>query len=177
MIALMAEITKRLSRRSAMVDTELAWELADAAKPCLDRKQRNQVYIAIGVGDVFSAAKFLLQTVVESQVSVGSETLWKLKLWVASYRDHPDEARLRDLIGRVTIDHKVESPRPPAPPTALSTVMNYRQPNRRIPPMRQPSAAPRPDSRGAHGFLTVPRVRDAMRRSSTRSRSSAAGST
>jgi len=137
--------------------TGLAWELADVAKPCLDRKQRNQVYIDIGVGDVYSAVKFLLQTVVQSQVSVGSETLGKLNLWVASYRDHPDEARLRDLIGRVTVDHIDESPRPPDTPPALSTVMNYRQPNRRIPPMRKTSAAPRPDSRGAHGHLTVQR--------------------
>jgi hypothetical protein len=137
--------------------TGLAWELADAAKPCLDRKQRNQVYIAIGVGDVHSAVKFLLQTVVQSQVSVGSETLRNLNLWVASYRDHPDEARLLDLIGRVTVDQIDESPRPPATPPALSTVMNYRQPNRRIPPMRKTSAAPRPDSRGAHGHLTVQR--------------------
>jgi hypothetical protein len=172
----MAETAKRRGGRSARVDTELAWELADAAKPCLDRKQRNQVYIAIGVGDVYSAVKFLLQTVVQSQVSVGSETLRKLNLWVASYRDYPDEARLRDLIGRVTIHHIDETPRPPAPPPALSTVMNYRQPNRRIPPMRKTSTAPRPISRGAHGHLTVQRVRDAMRRSSTRQRSSAAGS-
>jgi len=172
----MAEIAKLRGGRPARVDTELAWELADAAKPCLDRKQRNQVYIAIGVGDVYSAVKFLLQTVVQSQVSVSSETLWKMNLWVASYRDHPDEARLRDLIGSVTIHHIDETPRPPAPPPALSTVMNYRQPNRRIPPMRKTSAAPRPNSRGAHGHLTVQRVRDAMRRSSTRQRSSAAGS-
>jgi len=172
----MAEIAKLRGGRPARVDTELAWELADAAKPCLDRKQRNQVYIAIGVGDVYSAVKFLLQTVVQSQISVSSETLWKMNLWVASYRDHPDEARLRDLIGSVTIHHIDETPRPPAPPPALSTVMNYRQPNRRISPMRKTSTTPRPDSRGAHGHLTVQRVRDAMRRSSTRQRSSAAGS-
>jgi hypothetical protein len=157
MMARVAEIAKRLGGRPAMGVTGLAWELADAAKPCLDRKQRNQVYIAIGVGDVHSAVKFLLQTVVQSQVSVGSETLRNLNLWVASYRDHPDEARLLDLIGRVTVDQIDESPRPPATPPALSTVMNYRQPNRRIPPMRKTSAAPRPDSRGAHGHLTVQR--------------------
>jgi hypothetical protein len=150
-----AEIAKRLGGRPAMGVTGLAWELADAAKPCLDRKQRNQVYIDIGVGDVYSAVKFLLQTVVQSQVSVGSETVRKLNLWVASYRDHPDEARLLDLIGRVTVDRIDESPRPPATPPALSTVTNYRQPNRRIPPMRKTSAAPRPDSRGAHGHVTV----------------------
>jgi len=156
-MARVAEIAKRLGGRPTMGVTGLAWDLADAAKPCLDRQQRNKVYIAIGVGDVYSAVKFLLQTVVQSQVSVGSETARKLNLWVASYRDHPDEARLLDLIGRVTVDQVHESPRPPASPPALSTVMNYRPPNRRIPPMRKPSAVPRPDSRGAHGHLTIQR--------------------
>jgi hypothetical protein len=150
-----------------MVETELAWDLAEAAKGCLDRDQRNQVYIAIGVGDVFSAAKFLLRRIVRSQVSIPIETVLKLNSWVASYRDHPDEARLRDLIGQVTIDDSVELPRLPAPTRDLSTVVSYRQPNRRTPSPRKASGALLPDSSGVRGgLLAVKRSKDAARRAS-----------
>ena len=114
-----------------MVDTELAWQLADAAKGHLDAAQRNEVYIAIGVGDSFSAARFLLQTIVRAEIAVRTEVILQLNRWVDSYRDHPDEARLRELIRRVAIEPFDDSRRAPAPPRVLTPVMRYRPTNRR----------------------------------------------
>ena len=148
-----------------MVETQLAWDLAEIAKGCLKRAQRNQVYVTIGVGDAFAAVKFLLEGIVRSQVTIPSETLLKLNSWVSSYRDHPEEARLRGLIGQVAIDDSAESPRLPAPTRVLSAVVSYRQPNRRTPSPRNASGALLPAGRGGGGgILNVNRSKDVVAR-------------
>jgi hypothetical protein len=136
----MSGIANNRGTRSVMVDTELAWELADTAKVHLNANQRNKVYIAIGVGDTFSAANFLLQTIVRSGVVIRADLMLKLNRWVASYRDHPEQARLRDLIGRLTVEHFDVPREVPVPHTVLSTVVRYRQPNRWAPKLRTLSA-------------------------------------
>jgi hypothetical protein len=86
-----------------MVDTELAWELAGTARGHLDPRQRNDVYVGIAVGDAFWAVTFLLQTIVRAGLAVRADLAPKLLRWVASYDDHPEQAHLRHLIGRVVI--------------------------------------------------------------------------
>jgi hypothetical protein len=99
-----------------MVDTELAWDLADAARGHLDAGQRNAVYTGIAVGDAVLAITFLLQTIVRAGLAVRADLVPKLLRWVASYDDHPEQAHLRYLIGRVRIQ-PFDPPRgAPAPP-------------------------------------------------------------
>jgi hypothetical protein len=86
-----------------MSDAELAWELADTARGHLDATQRNEIYMAIAVGDAFWAIRLLLRTVVRFELGVGADLLPKLLGWVTSYRDHPEQGHLRHLIGRVRI--------------------------------------------------------------------------
>ena len=115
-----------------MVDTELAWQLADTAHGHLDASRRNEVYIAIAVGDAFWAVKFLLQTIVRSELAVRADVEPKLSQWAASYRDHPEQAQLRNLIGRVRVQ-PFDPPRAvPAPPRVLATTSRYKQPIRRV---------------------------------------------
>jgi hypothetical protein len=92
-----------------VVDAELAWDLADIARSHLDATRRNDIYIAIAVGDAFWAIKLLLSTLVRFELGVRADLLPKLLGLLTSYRDHPDQARLRHLIGRVRIQ-------PVAPP-------------------------------------------------------------
>ena len=86
-----------------MVDTELAWELADAARGHLDARERNEVYVRIAVGDGFWAVAFLLQTIVRAGLAVRSGLLPKLFRWVTAYDDHPEQAHLRYLVGHIRI--------------------------------------------------------------------------
>jgi hypothetical protein len=111
----MAGIADSLGWQPETAGTQLAWELAEIAKRHLGPNQRTEVYIAIGVGDVLSAATFLLQTVVRRGVAVRAELMLKLTRWVASYRDHPDEAHLRNLIGRLRVESFTPLSRVPAP--------------------------------------------------------------
>lgn len=116
-----------------MVDTELAWELAETARGHLDARQRNQVYVAIAAGDAFWVTTFLLQKIVRSGLAIRSDTLPNLLRWVGSYRDHPEHGRLRDLIERVTVE-PFDPPREVTPPpTILTTSARYKQPVRRVP--------------------------------------------
>jgi hypothetical protein len=109
-----------------MVDTELAWELADAARGHLDTYQRDKVYIGIAVGDVFGTVTFLLQTIVRAGLAVRGDLAPKLLRWIASYDDHPAQAHLRYLIGRVRIQ-PADPPRGiPASPVRLATLRGRR---------------------------------------------------
>jgi hypothetical protein len=86
-----------------MVDTELAWELADAAGGHLDARQRDKVYVGIAAGDAFGVVTFLLQTMVRAGLSVRADVAPKLLRWIASYDDHLAQAHLRYLAGRIRI--------------------------------------------------------------------------
>jgi hypothetical protein len=92
------------SRAPQMIDAELAWDLADIAQGHLDATLGNEIYVAIAVGDAFWAITVLLRTVVRSELGVRADVLPKLLRWVGSYRDHPAQALLRHLIGRVRIE-------------------------------------------------------------------------
>jgi hypothetical protein len=137
--------------------SQLAWELAEIAKRHLGPNQRNAVYIAIGVGDVFWAATFLLQTVVRCGVGVRAELMLKLTRWVASYRDHPDELHLRNLIGRLRVEPFTALCHEPATATASSAAMRDRQPTQRTPRLRTLRAKP---PRVQAGCSAVPRNHD-----------------
>ena len=86
-----------------MSDAEVVWELADTARGHLDVTERNEIYMAIAVGDAFWAIRVLLRTVVRFEIGVRADLLPKLLRWVTAYRDHPEQGHLRHLIGRVRI--------------------------------------------------------------------------
>lgn len=100
----------------AMVDTELAWELAGTARNHLDTRERNEVYVGIASGEPLRAVTFLLQTIVRAGLAVRADVAPKLLQWVASYENHPDQAHLRRLIGRVLIQPLDPPQGVPAPP-------------------------------------------------------------
>jgi hypothetical protein len=99
-----------------MVDTELAWELADAARGHLDARERNEVYVGIAAGDAFWAVTFLLRTIVRAGLAVRPGLVPKLFRWVAAYDDHPEQAHLRYLIGRIRIQPMDPRRGVPTPP-------------------------------------------------------------
>src|SRR4051795_8438875 len=96
--------TPQASIEASVTDDELAWDLADAARGHLDATQRNEVYIAIAVGDSLWAVTLLLRAVVRQKLSVRADLMRKLLWWVTSYRGHPEQAGLLHLIGRVEVE-------------------------------------------------------------------------
>jgi len=114
-----------------VIAAELAWDLADTVRGHLDGAQRNEIYIAIAVGDTFWAVTILLRTVVRSELAVRADLLPKLLQWVASYRDHPAQGHLRHLIGRVRIQPQAPS-QPAASRTISAGAARQMQPIRRV---------------------------------------------
>ena len=108
-----------------MVDTELAWELADAARGHLDACQRDRVYINIAADDAFGTVTFLLQTIVRGGLAVRADLAPKLLRWIASYNDHPAQAHLRYLVGRVRIQPSDPPRGVPSPPVRLAALSRY----------------------------------------------------
>ena len=130
------------SREPSVMDAELAWDLSDIARGHLDATQRNAIYIAIAVGDAFWAVKFLLQAVVRSDLGVRADLVPKLLRWVASYRDHPEHARLAHLIGRIRIHPVQARPGVPARRTVSGPAARNRQSIRSVSGILQTALSP-----------------------------------
>lgn len=85
-----------------MNEAELAWALAQAANPYLTATERNDVYVAIGGGETFSAAiGHLIAAVVRARQALPRDLLMRLERWLDAYVGNDEEPYLRELIGLV----------------------------------------------------------------------------
>jgi hypothetical protein len=87
---------------SSSGESRLAWLLADMAVRLLHENQRDELFVAIGVGDTFDAICTALDVISRAHCGVESNTAIKLKAWLTAYRHHDDEAQLRRWVHRVT---------------------------------------------------------------------------
>jgi hypothetical protein len=53
-------------------ETNLAWALAEAAKPYMNAVERNDVYMAIGVGETFAAIRQLIATAAAKRIPIAA---------------------------------------------------------------------------------------------------------
>lgn len=111
-----------------MIDAEMAWELAEVVSQHLTRRERNKVYVAIAGGEAFWAARFLLHTAAEKDVSVGPELVDNLLRWLAAYRDDTDYLRLRDLLAQLRVEQPDQRARLAAGPQFLTVATRYNGP-------------------------------------------------
>ena len=79
-------------------EANLAWAVAEAAKPYLNAVERNAVFVAIGAGDTFAAIRGLLRSVEIKRIPLGLELLEQCRMWLRGYGGHDDERHLRRLI-------------------------------------------------------------------------------
>jgi hypothetical protein len=76
----------------------LAWTLADAASRYLGTVQRNEVFVAIGIGDALTAIRLLLDAITRAGSTVEEGLATRLSSWLDSYSGHDDEPLVRRLI-------------------------------------------------------------------------------
>lgn len=79
-------------------ETNLAWALIDVAKPELDVRERNHVFICVGAGDAFTAIRILVKLIAVKQIPVEPELLQLCVTWLEAYVLHDDFDQLRLLI-------------------------------------------------------------------------------
>jgi hypothetical protein len=79
-------------------EANLAWAVADAAKPYLDAVERDAVFVALGAGETFAAMRGLLRSVEINRIPLGLDLLQQCRTWLRGYGGHDDERHLRRLI-------------------------------------------------------------------------------
>ncbi|MDT5048789.1 MAG: hypothetical protein QOG75_4683 [Mycobacterium sp.] len=94
--------TPRPQRNSGKMtsDANVAWQLADAASPCLTGDERTVVFVQLGCGDNHLAAERILAVVVREGFPLPAALLTTLTTWLDQYVGTREERRLRALIGR-----------------------------------------------------------------------------
>jgi hypothetical protein len=79
-------------------EINLAWSLIEAAKPQLDRRERNHVFISIGAGDSFTAIRILIKLIADKQIPLPDRLVQLCTGWLEAYVLHEDHTRLQVLI-------------------------------------------------------------------------------
>ena len=104
-------------------EANLAWAVAEAAKPYLSPVERNTVFVAIGAGETFAAIRQLFRSVEIKQIPLRPDLLHHCRTWLHGYFGHEDERYLRRLIEEPLIPYVIAPPatiratRMPATPT------------------------------------------------------------
>jgi hypothetical protein len=82
-------------------DASVAWQLADAASPCLIGEERTTVFVQLGCGENHLAAERILAVMVREGFPLPAELLTTLTTWLDLYVGTREERRLRALIARI----------------------------------------------------------------------------
>ena len=86
---------------TSFAESGLAWKLAETAGPFLDPHHRNEIFVAIGVGDAFTAIRRALNVISYADCSIERLIATRLSVWLDAYIGHADEPELRRLIRQV----------------------------------------------------------------------------
>ena len=91
-------------------EANLAWAVAEAAKPYLSAIERDVVFVAIGAGETFAAIRELFRSVAIKRIPLGPDLLQQCRTWLHAYGGHEDEGDLRRLIEEPLIPHVIQVP-------------------------------------------------------------------
>ena len=110
-----------------MQDQDLAWALADIADPQCRCEERHYIYVAIGVGDTFSAIRALVMVIVREGLSLPLDLVAELPSWLNAHSHNESEPHLRALVAML----KCRPPSLPSPPEPrrryLAIAQKYRR--------------------------------------------------
>ena len=79
-------------------EISLAWALAEAARPHLSYVERNDVHVAIGVGETFAAIHCLMTSAAGNRITLPAELVHRCTSWLDAHAGHEDERYLRSLV-------------------------------------------------------------------------------
>jgi hypothetical protein len=80
---------------------DLAWALADAAKPHLDAAERSHVYVSIGLDETFAAIRDLITSAADKRIALPADLIDRCHDWLDVHLDHEEERYLRGLVEQV----------------------------------------------------------------------------
>jgi hypothetical protein len=88
-------------------EANLAWAVAEAAKPYLSAVERDAVFVAIGAGETFAAIRGLLRSVEIKRIPLRPDLLQQCRTWLRGYGGHDDERFLCYLIEELLLPHLI----------------------------------------------------------------------
>jgi hypothetical protein len=91
-------------------EANLAWAVAEAAKPYLSAVERNVVFVALGAGETFAAIRQLFRLVGIKRIPLGPDLLQQCRTCLHAYGGYEDERYLRRLIEESLIPYVIRSP-------------------------------------------------------------------
>jgi hypothetical protein len=91
-------------------EANLAWAVAEAAKPYLNAVERTAVFVAIGAGETSAAIRGLLRSVEIKRIPLGPDLLQQCRTWLRGYGGHDDERHLRRRIEEPLIPYVIGAP-------------------------------------------------------------------
>lgn len=87
----------------AWAETDLAWQLAEAAGGVLAKRDRDEVYTAIGAGNSYTAIAVLLQAIERCGAPISPALAAKVAEWLNGYTYNDDTACLRDALRSIQV--------------------------------------------------------------------------
>ncbi len=82
-------------------DTELAWQLADAAGASVHRSQRALLFVELGSGDYIPAIERVLTVAATKRITLSPTVITEVAKWLDRYDGYAHEVRLRPLLARI----------------------------------------------------------------------------
>jgi hypothetical protein len=79
-------------------EANLAWALAEAAKPHLSIVECDAVFVAIGAGETLAAIRQLVKLVAMKRIPLQPDLVWRCTTWLRAYVGHDAERYLHRLI-------------------------------------------------------------------------------
>jgi hypothetical protein len=89
--------------------TNLAWALADAAKPHMNAVERSEVHVSIGLGETFAAIRALITSAADKRIALPAELLERCHGWLDVHIGHEDERHLRGLVEHVLSPYSTQT--------------------------------------------------------------------
>jgi hypothetical protein len=91
-------------------EANLAWAIAEAARPYLSAVERDAVFVAIGAGETFAAIRQLFRSVETKRIPLEPDLLQQCRTWLHAYGGHEGERYLRRLIDELLIPYVIRVP-------------------------------------------------------------------
>jgi hypothetical protein len=80
----------------------LAWELVEQTRDCLNDEERHVAFIHLGVGDYPPVFHCVLNAVAREGMPLSAETIERLKVWADTYDRHREFASLLSRVRRAS---------------------------------------------------------------------------
>jgi hypothetical protein len=76
----------------------LAWALIECAKPGLNARERNYVFVTVGAGDTFAAIRSLINLIAAKHIPLRPHLVQLCTTWLDAYALHEEYEHLRRLV-------------------------------------------------------------------------------